>query len=402
MKRPVEPLSESESCSVCRLLAVISAFWLTILPVPSLSADGRHGTEPIHAHDEAITDSPRSQDPLRDGPHVFWQTDSLAVVFYLCSGAVERRIIQVVDTLRFNGFCGDSITEYIIPVAPVTIEPHIFDNVSRIMAVSDIHGGYGHLIDILAESGIINDDGNWTWGQGHLVIAGDVFDRGDRVTECLWLIHRLEREAKQRGGRVHFILGNHEIMVLTGDNRYVNEKYLKGIVRQSKIKHQDLYGRDMELGRWLRSKHTAIKVNGIIFTHAGISPHLVDWYPSLADLNEAVRNSIDLSSSRVMFDETLKFVYGNEGPFWYRGYHYEMESCYPMASLVEVDHILSDYGAQAIVVGHTEVDSVLGLFDNRIMAIDVRVETLGTQQALLWEDGRFYRVAGTGKLQLIE
>ena len=401
----MDPVNGNERCSVRRFLTIISGLSLIILLTQSQSAGGRHRSQSIGSDgtdNEATTDSAWSDDPLREGPHVFWRTDSSAIVFYLCNGTVERRIIQVVDTLRFNGFCGDSGIEYVIPTTPAAVEPHIFDNVSRIMAVSDIHGEYGHLVDILAECGIIDDDGHWTWGQGHLVIVGDVFDRGDRVTECLWFIHRLERDAKQRGGRVHFTLGNHETMVLTGDNRYVNEKYMKGIARKSRIKHEDLYGLDMELGRWLRSKHTAIKINDIIFTHAGIPPYLMDWYPSLAVLNEAVRNSIDLSSSQVAFDETLRLLYGGKGPFWYRGYHYEMEGRYPMVRPDEVDSILSHYGASAIVVGHSEVDSVLGLFDNRVIAIDVPVEELGNLQVLLWEDGRFYRVTGTGELQPIE
>ena len=33
---------------------------------------------------------------------------------------------------------------------------------------------------------IVDDGGNWAFGQGHLVVVGDVFDRGDEVTEILW------------------------------------------------------------------------------------------------------------------------------------------------------------------------------------------------------------------------
>ncbi len=52
-----------------------------------------------------------------------------------------------------------------------------------------------------------------------------MFDRGEQVTECLWLIYSLEEKAKAVGGYVHFVLGNHEIMNLQGDFRYVQEKY---------------------------------------------------------------------------------------------------------------------------------------------------------------------------------
>jgi len=404
-----------KGCFVIRLMRRLSCICLAIVLGGLVSAgDVREPQTPDSPATEQTTKADSSlsvnsqgadtvsEHPFDDGPYVFWQTDSSAIVFYLCKGAVEHRIIAVVDTLRFNGFCHDSIAEYVIPVAPPAVEPDAFNDVPRIMALSDIHGEYEHLLDILKGSGVIDDGGHWSWGRGHLVIVGDVFDRGDAVTECLWLIHRLEREARRSGGCVHFTLGNHEIMVLTGDNRYINEKYLKGIARKSRIKHEDLYGPDMELGRWLRSRHTAVRINDIIFVHAGIAPCLIDRYPRLPGLNEAVYKSIDLPSTEAAFDETLRLLYGSKGPFWYRGYHYEMEGRYPMASPADIDSILNHYGASAVVVGHTEVDSIVALFDNRIMAIDVRVEELGALQALLWEDGRFYRVAVTGERRLID
>ena len=71
---------------------------------------------------------------------------------------------------------------------------------------------------------VIDTDLTWSFGDGHLVIVGDVFDRGPNVTECLWLIYRLEQEASAAGGAVHFLLGNHELMVMRGDLRYLNER----------------------------------------------------------------------------------------------------------------------------------------------------------------------------------
>ena len=191
-------------------------------------------------------------------------------------------------------------------------------------------------------------------------------------------------------------------MVLRGDNRYVNDKYLKGIARRSRISHQDLYGPDMELGRWLRTLPTAIRLNGIIFVHAGLSPAVMQRNLSLKDINVVIRNGLDLRSSRVAFSDTVKFLFGSQGPLWYRGYHYEMENCYAMATASQLDSILEYYGADAIVVGHTEVDSVLGLFNGRIIAIDVPVDELGGLQALLWENGRFYRVGPAGERQVMD
>jgi len=341
-------------------------------------------------------------DSFNDGPHVLWQTDSSVIVFYLCNGDVVNKTVSGVDTLRFYGFCEDSEIEYIIPVRAPDAEPHIISQASRILALSDIHGEYELLVEILRESGVIDDNCHWKWMDGHLVIAGDVFDRGDKVNECLWLIRQLESEAERNGGGVHYILGNHELMVLRGDNRYVNQRYLDGIAKKTKIKYEDLYGPDMELGRWLRSKNTVIKINDILFVHAGISPFLVNRGFSLAYINETVRKSIDLRSSRLAFNDVARFLFGNKGPFWYRGYHYEKEDSYPMVSHSEIDSILDYYKATAIVVGHSEVEQVSGLYGNRIMAIDVPAEELNTLQGLLWEQGRFYRIIGKNDFQLIE
>ncbi len=209
---------------------------------------------------------------FNDGPHIYWHNDSVATILYYCNESVDSQTVTVVDTLRFNGFCDDSLTEYVIVSGDIEIEPYIIEGASKIIAVSDIHGEYEYFVDILINSGVIDSSLNWVWGNGHLVIDGDVFDRGDLVTECLWLIYRLEQQAEAAGGEVHFVLGNHELMVIRGDNRYVHDKYIKGICRKTRIKHEDLFGPDMELGRWLRSKLTLLKINDILFVHGGISP----------------------------------------------------------------------------------------------------------------------------------
>jgi hypothetical protein len=74
-----------------------------------------------------------------------------------------------------------------------------------------------------------------------------------------------------------------------------------------------------------------------------------------------------------------------------------MENRYSHATTEQIDSLLDFYEGSAIVVGHSQVDSVLSLYDNRVIAIDVIVEDLGHLEALLWEDGQFYRVTGDGQ-----
>lgn len=332
-----------------------------------------------------------------DGPYVLWRSNTDAVVFYLCGGEVKAQPFIVSGRLRFDGFCSDTGIEYRIPVGDPEIEPDRFNNVSQIFAVSDIHGEYEALVDILKVGGVIDDELRWSWGDGHLVVDGDVFDRGDRINECLWLIYRLEREAREAGGRVHYLLGNHELMVMRGDLRYVHQRYIDGVVLETAVKYEDLYGPDMALGRWLRSKHAVVKLNDILFVHGGISPGAVELELNLNELNEAVRRSVDVRSYDLVFDDVLWFVTSNTGPLWYRGYHGDRAQ-YSAITPKQLDIVLDYYDAGAVVVGHTETDEVARLYDGKVFAVDVALEEIGTLQGLLWADGRWYRVGGNGEL----
>ncbi|MGD8868386.1 MAG: metallophosphoesterase, partial [Gemmatimonadales bacterium] len=339
-------------------------------------------------------------DSLDDGPHVYWRNDTTAIVFYLCSDALVTRTYAVDATLRFRGFCADSTIDYTIFAQAPAFDADSFGGVTRIMAISDIHGEFDALADFLKAAGVVDDALHWSWGDGHLVVDGDTFDRGDQVTECLWLFYRLEQEARSVGGRVHVLLGNHETMVLRRDLRYVNSKYLDGIVRRSRIYYDELYGPDMELGRWLRTRNTVVKVNDVLFVHGGMPPELVAEGTSLTRINEMGRANLDLRSYEVAFSDSIKAFYGHtpSGPYWYRGYHSAQENRYPQATEADIDATLAVYGVSAIVVGHTEIDRVESLYGGRVYGIDVPLNELGTFQGLLWEAGRFFRVEGDGSL----
>ena len=378
------------------LMIVIAAVLLT--PAPSSAADYPDSSKaPMTAEDSLA-----AVESLNDGPHVYLESDTSIIAVYLCHGAIDKRRFTGGDTIEFRGLCGDTGVVYAIPMSPEGEQPFEIDDVPRIFAVSDIHGEYEAFVEVLLKGGIIDDSHRWVWGDGHLVVNGDVFDRGDLVTECLWLIYRLQQEARRAGGQVHFVLGNHELMVIRGDNRYIHKRYLDGIARKSRIRHEDLYGPDMELGRWLRTLPTAIRLNDILFVHGGISPRMMASGLSLSGLSDAVRDGLDLSSAKVAFDDRVKLLYGSEGPFWYRGFHYEVEGRYPKTTDSDIDNILKHFAVNSIVVGHTGVDSVMSFYDGKVYAVDVPLEDLGTLQALLWQEGRFYRVTGSGELEPLE
>ncbi|MFQ5983805.1 MAG: metallophosphoesterase, partial [Woeseiaceae bacterium] len=99
-----------------------------------------------------------------------------------------------------------------------------WSGVERIVAVSDVHGALGAMTATLTNAKVIDEELRWGGGATHLVITGDILDRGPDSRKVMDLIMRLEKEAADAGGRVHLLLGNHEVMNLVGDLRYVSRE----------------------------------------------------------------------------------------------------------------------------------------------------------------------------------
>jgi diadenosine tetraphosphatase ApaH/serine/threonine PP2A family protein phosphatase len=336
-----------------------------------------------------------------DGPHIYWANMSNAFVFYVCGGQFKMEHYRVAGTLSFRGLCADSLVERSVAARAPKPDAFEFTGASRILTVSDIHGEYDALVAFLRKAGVIDDALHWAWGDGHLVVLGDVFDRGDHVTEILWLVYRLEGEAKQAGGAVHYLLGNHEMMVMQGDLRYTNEKYLGGIVKMTGIKYPDLFGPDTELGRWLRRKPVAVRIDDVLFVHGGLGPAEVERGLSLADINGTTRAAIDMSSAALFFSDLPFFLIGSEGPLWYRGYFGAEGTRYDQITPVQLDSVLAFYGTKAVVVGHTEngVAPIKREYGGKVYGVDVIVEQLGGFEGLLWKGGTFFRVRVDGTVE---
>jgi hypothetical protein len=352
-----------------------------------------------------------TQDVASEGPHLLYRpgagdkSTDLVILGLAGDSLIERRSPDVaagsdataIGAFRFFEYEGKIYPRLADgPQASRSVAVHI-DTALRILALSDLHGDFDPFARFLRDVGVVDSALEWSWGDGRLIIAGDVFDRGAQVTECLWFLYKLHIQALQAGGRVHVLLGNHELMVMRGDLRYVNEKYTEGIVKRTGIGYAELYGTDSELGRWLRSLNTVMRINDILFVHGGIAPWLAESGLSMDQINDSARAGIEVPKDALATRPIVRRLYGTDGPFWYRGFHYELEDKYPAATPEEVDLALARFGADLCVVGHTEVDSVTTLFDGRVIAVDVPVENLGGFEGLLWDNGEAFRVTSTGR-----
>ncbi|MCY7389558.1 MAG: metallophosphoesterase, partial [Burkholderiales bacterium] len=255
----------------------------------------------------------------------------------------------------------------------------------NLVALSDIHGQFDTMVRMLRANGVIDREMRWAFGEGHMVVVGDMFDRGPNVTEVLWLLYQLEAEARAAGGAVHVILGNHEAMVLYDDLRYVNSKYA-AVSGKLKDTYPGLYGEQTVLGRWLRTKPMLLQVNDMLFVHGGLSAEYVALKLSVQETNEAFRASLGLPRATVRATPLPAFLYGPRGPIWYRGYFVE-----PKIEATELDKLLAQYDVKRIVVGHTTMSGVFSHYNGRVISVDSNIQKGLSGELFIWQAGKLAR-----------
>ncbi len=280
------------------------------------------------------------------------------------------------------------------------------------MAVGDVHGDFDGLVAILRAAGIVDGRNRWAGKKAHLVQTGDIPDRGDNSRKVFELLMTLESQAKKAGGMVHVLLGNHEVMNMVGDLRYVTrgefESYRTPDSEQLReqayevladpaqktdrayrkkweqdhplgwVEHRQAFGPNGRYGKWLRQKNVVIRVNEVLFVHGGISPKYVSL--SLREINEQGRAELkDLTRipNGLLNDP--------EGPLWYRGLARTPEA--ELAS--HVDAVLAAYKVKHIAIGHTPAPGVImPRFGGKVFQIDVGISKVyGEGRACLLVEG---------------
>jgi hypothetical protein len=311
---------------------------------------------------------------ISDGPYIFYSDKDL----------IEKNIVA--GKVEVKSLSADAMPSKFKPAKS------FFKKVEKIAALSDIHGQYDLLIEIFKNNKIIDGNLKWAFGEGHLVIVGDIFDRGEKVTEILWFIYDLEKQALEQGGMVHYLLGNHEYMVMQNDLRYINEKYQTSAALLGTT-YQELFNDQTVLGRWLRSKNTIVLIDDNLFVHGGISAEFVRSEFNPTYVKNLMRKSIDKPKDKL--DPLVKELYfGYYGPIWYRGYFED--------NLAEsrIDSILMATDVKHIVVGHTSQERVEQLYHNKIFAVDSSIKLGKYGEILLISDGQYIR--GTLKGEAIK
>lgn len=222
-----------------------------------------------------------------------------------------------------------------------------------VYSIGDLHGDFDRLQLILEGVGLATFEGDhptWTGGDSILVSTGDIVDRGFHSRPIYLAFMALSQQAPEQGGEVVNILGNHDLMTLQDDLRYVPSEELSAEgdyggeeARQYEFSPEGTIGRDM------RERYVVAAVRErTLFAHAGLHPQWLKQGLCLDNINDFAR--ILLAQPNVTRDEPL---FGPSGPLWDRSFAWgSEEECCALAeetlTLLDVDRM---------VVGHTPQDS---------------------------------------------
>jgi hypothetical protein len=194
-----------------------------------------------------------------------------------------------------------------------------------VAAFGDVHGAYDELVALLRSQEIIDAAGSWRAGSLALVSLGDLVDRGDHGRSVIDLLMRLQPQAAAAGGRLHVVLGNHEVMNLTGELDYVSAgDYAQFAAEETAAMRDAAFSRLVSAGRfsdpangraefdaafpsgffarllafapngryggWLLEQTIIQLLDGTLFLHGGVTPALAA--ESAADFSARVLGEV--------------------------------------------------------------------------------------------------------------
>ncbi|KAJ8652537.1 hypothetical protein O0I10_011796 [Lichtheimia ornata] len=211
----------------------------------------------------------------------------------------------------------------------------------RIVAMGDLHGDLNNTLTIMRFAGLIDQDNRWSGGDTIFVQTGDVVDRGVDTIALYELLQRLRDEAKEQGGQVVSVLGNHEIMNMVGDWRYVHPDDIASFGgKQARIK---AFSKEGWIGSDLMEWNLTAKVGSSVFCHGGILPKYS--HDGIDGINRRAKESLE---TYINEREDTYGLFGGDGPTWYRGFAVGDERICAV-----LDKALMMLEADRMVMGHT-------------------------------------------------
>ncbi len=261
------------------------------------------------------------------------------------------------------------------PASEALDMPTRFAPAQRVVAIGDLHGDLQGTREALRLASAIDEQDRWIGGSLVVVQTGDQLDRGDDEFEILDLLDSLTGQAELAGGAVHVLNGNHELMNIKQDLRYVTlggflDFLPEPVADPEAVDPQTVVdavharlkacrpGKPFAMR--LADRNVVTIVGDSVFVHGGVLPRVVEY--GIERLNQETRAWI-----RADTQCPPAILSGKESPVWSR--HYSDEPDKKDCSLLE--QTLVALGVSRMVVGHTVQDAgISSACDGMVWRVD--------------------------------
>ncbi len=337
----------------------------------------------------------------QEGPHVFLNASGYEIiatqqdigVWHLVRTRLPASPLPVLTVPVGNA----ANTRFQVTLRPTpTARSAVYqENPSRLLMLSDMEGQFDKFTALLRAQGVIDDALHWRFGTGHVALVGDFVDRGDDMTAVLWLVYALQAEADDAGGRLHYVLGNHEHLAMSGRKKY----WPSGLVAFAQALGDDgderLFSAQSVLGAWLDRQPVIARVGDHLFVHGGISQDVLAIDLDIDQINALAQPHLHAEPDALHGDADT--LLGRTGLTWYRGMAMPDDADHRREAdpVAHLQRALGRYGAKRLAIGHTLVPDITLEQQGRLLRLDIHHATQ-TPQAALYEGGVLWRVDAEG------
>jgi hypothetical protein len=247
----------------------------------------------------------------------------------------------------------------------------------RVVAIGDIHADIGALRTALRVAGATNLKDEWIGGPLTVVQMGDLIGRSDDERQVLDFIFDIQRKAAAGGGRVHALIGNHEVFGGRVDNQAVGRNPFSAYEDMEGLRRDD--PRLRILPPHARARGAALMPGGpyavriaafpvvltlgeTVFVHGGVVPRWAKY--GVERINREVSQWL---LARAPEPDSALGVDDGDRVMWTRQFSSNVDAA-DCAVLTESLRIL---GARRMVVAHTVHAEITARCDGQVWAVDV-------------------------------
>ena len=290
----------------------------------------------------------------------------LIIKFLGNKGKIDRVLVKPITNVKPKSTTHNrDANKRIVIDNKINIKKSCFPKTKKLVAIGDIHGDLSVAIKSLKLANVINintpnnikniSNIKWTGGNTIVVQLGDQIDRvrpsklvndlcqandhqlnqdegSDLKIICLF--EKLHEQAIKEGGALFSILGNHELMNVDGDFRYVSPKEFRefGVFFKEPINTNSKYPYGYETRKRVfspggslskklaNSRYSILQVGSWVFVHGGMTPEVANDY-TIDHINGIIHKWLSGNSSTLLLEHVNKLYHNDNdsySPFWSR------------------------------------------------------------------------------------